>query len=532
MLRSLSRALGCWCAISLFWACGSDDGDGTPSHTMGGKSGGAGKAGGGGMAGKGSGGGGATGGGGSGGDPGEAGTAGEADGHAGDGTSGEGGGAGAPGGAGAGGAPGASGEAGAGEGGSAGTPSGGEACASCATGCDDELARCTQSPLCSAWLACVTACDTSSCVAACDAKHTTAPLLVGDVYACFCGSDCNAECALMGACDKSCVEGDGPPAASATAPAVLTDTGLYVASTGSSGVNGWQLAPYVRSFAPEYELWADGALKERYIYLPRCSPIESNDMDHWNFPVGTRIWKQFTRDNARVETRMLSRYGGGFGDWLMVSYQWQLPATVDTPLNPETAALAPEAGVVDANGTSHNIPGVVDCQNCHNKLSERVLGFSAIQLSYAASAGIPGLTFSELADRGMISYAPVRTGYDPPGNETERAALGYLHANCGNCHNETGASTPAPTMWLRLLVGQTSVTSSHASLTAVNQATGNPSFPVDRIEPRHPEQSSVILRMQRSPALGETLAMPPVGRKLKDQTGIDAVSAWINLLPE
>jgi hypothetical protein len=66
----------------------------------------------------------------------------------------------------------------------------------------------------------------------------------------------------------------------------------------------------------------------------------------------------------------------------------------------------------------------------------------------------------------------------------------------------------------------------------VNQATGNPSFPVDRIEPRHPEQSSVILRMQRSPALGETLAMPPVGRKLKDQTGIDAVSAWINLLPE
>jgi hypothetical protein len=55
---------------------------------------------------------------------------------------------------------------------------------------------------------------------------------------------------------------------------------------------------------------------------------------------------------------------------------------------------------------------------------------------------------------------------------------------------------------------------------------------MDRIEPTVPSSSSILLRMQRNPSMGETLQMPPVGRELPDMTGIATVSTWItNLTP-
>jgi cytochrome c553 len=214
----------------------------------------------------------------------------------------------------------------------------------------------------------------------------------------------------------------------------------------------------------------------------------------------------------------------------MATYQWPLPVGQADP-DPEQAALAPDTGVQNVNGTSHDIPGVANgCVNCHGKLSERVLGFGAIQLSHS----LGGLTFTELADRGVISSAPLRGGYHPPGDATAQAALGYLHVNCGNCHNETGQATNNPpateSLWLRLLVGQTTVAMTHAQTTAINRMTGNPNFVMDRIEPMQPAQSSMIVRMERNPTIGETLQMPPVARELPDPTGIGLVTDWVNAL--
>jgi hypothetical protein len=523
--------------LALFWACSSDEGDDAdPTAGQGGGSGAAGRAGTGGQGGtaeSGRGGGTEAGRAGGEGDPagggGEGGTP-DAAGASGSGTDG-GGQAGIGGETGGGGRAGASGEAGAGgEGGSTGATSG-AACLACANECEDELERCESSPLCNSWLSCVRACDRAGCVEDCDDTYGTAPILLDAVYACLCSSDCEAECSVAEVCDKSCEDDAGLPVLSNTPPEKLSDTGLYVEA---AGAEPWVIAPYVRTFEPEYELWADGAVKQRYIYLPRCKPITSSDMDHWSFPVGTRIWKQFTRDGVRIETRLLARFGTGVADWLTVSYQWPLPASVGGELDPETALPAPDAGVDAANGTEHRIPSRGECTQCHGALSERVLGFSAIQLSYPASAGTAGdLTFSELADKGVLSHAPVRTGYDPPGSEVAKAALGYLHANCGNCHNETGTFTQSPSLWLRLLVGQTTVETTHVYTSAVGQNTGNPNFSTyKRIAPHHANQSSTILRMQRNPSLGEILPMPPIGRRLPDMAGVSVVSAWINSLPE
>jgi hypothetical protein len=398
--------------------------------------------------------------------------------------------------------------------------SAGEECRTCSNdACLSEVTRCEESPVCADWLDCVTACADDSCARECDETYKDAVLLTTPVYQCMCGQ-CDAECSALNVCEQTCEEGPAPPAPTSTAPSTLAETGLYTLKDDGS----WEIADYVREYRPEYELFSDYSVKQRYIYLPRCSPIDTTDMNHWSFPVGTRLWKQFTRDGVRIETRLLARYGTGVGDWLMTSYQWPLPAADGAPLSPTDAVRASDDGVSNVNGTTADIPSHGNCQFCHERLSERVLGFGAIQLSH----NLGGLTFSDLADWGVLSNAPVRTGYDPPGDAVAQAALGYLHGNCGGCHNDTGVHV---SLFMRLLVEQTTVESTWTYTTGVNVFTGNPAFPMDRITPGDPAHSAIIARMQRNPSIGESQQMPPVDREVPHTEGIATVSAWIQSLP-
>ena len=79
-------------------------------------------------------------------------------------------------------------------------------------------------------------------------------------------------------------------------PERLSETGLYVAGT-------LTVDPRNRPFSPQYPLWTDGARKQRWIQLPAGSRITARDADTWEFPVGTRLWKEFAFDGRRVETR-------------------------------------------------------------------------------------------------------------------------------------------------------------------------------------------------------------------------------------
>jgi hypothetical protein len=219
-----------------------------------------------------------------------------------------------------------------------------------------------------------------------------------------------------------------------------------------------------------------------------------------------------------IETRLIHRFGPGPDDWIFASYQW--------PLNDPSgdATLVPAAtGVQNANGTPHDIPTEAQCKNCHTKLSERILSFSAIQLSHAG----PGQTMATLSSAGRLTV-PNATGYAVPGTADQKAALGYLHANCGNCHN---SSFPGTTFRMRLLVAQTSVTATDAYTTGINVPTttytcnGAGVGMCDRIEPRNTALSAVSQRMgSRVPAT----QMPPIGTELVHTEGAAAVNAWIN----
>jgi hypothetical protein len=88
--------------------------------------------------------------------------------------------------------------------------------------------------------------------------------------------------------------------ASADPPLHLHETGLFAA--GSPAGTG----PGVMSFTPQYALWSDGAAKRRWLYLPPGTQIDAANPDAWEFPRGTRLWKEFAHDRA-VETRYIER---------------------------------------------------------------------------------------------------------------------------------------------------------------------------------------------------------------------------------
>jgi hypothetical protein len=163
-----------------------------------------------------------------------------------------------------------------------------------------------------------------------------------------------------------------------------------------------------------------------------------------------------------------------------------------------------------------------------------VLGFGAIELNH----NMPGVNIHTLIDAGLLTTNPVLADLDIPGDGGVQAALGYLHGNCGNCHNNTPGPGAAgvPPMYLRVLVGTKTVQETDTYKTAVNQLTTD--FQVDlvdgggaayRIAGHDPADSVIIYSMkQRNDSRYQ---MPPVGTNLVDDAAVGTISAWIDTLP-
>jgi hypothetical protein len=113
----------------------------------------------------------------------------------------------------------------------------------------------------------------------------------------------------------------------------------------------------------------------------------------------------------------------------------------------------------------------------------------------------------------------------PGSDPATKAALGYLHANCGNCHNSSFVTVD---LHLRLLVGQKTVASTDIVTSAVGKATANMAdLGKLRIDAGHPGTSTVITRMSsRVPSA----QMPPLATEMVDSSGVKVVSDWITAL--
>jgi hypothetical protein len=282
-------------------------------------------------------------------------------------------------------------------------------------------------------------------------------------------------------------------------------------------------APGVRPYHPRFALWSDGADKERFVYLPPGASIDTSDPDRWGFPIGTRLYKTFSIGGVRLETRVLEKIAAprGTSSWTMTSYVWSA--------DQRSVTLVGAFGAQDVLGTTHDVPSHTQCVRCHSVAQDDAInGFSAVQLAHDED----GVTLAMLNTEGWLS-API----DPaqatiPGDATAQAALGYLHANCGNCH---GGPAAEHDLDYQVRVGTTDVTATRTWATAVCGCSAwSRTLPsgehVDlRVDPHHADLSVSIVRMGTRVLTDQ---MPPIGTEVVDSSGIDDVSAWITSLPE
>lgn len=307
----------------------------------------------------------------------------------------------------------------------------------------------------------------------------------------------------------------------------LGSTGLY-SDFGAKTVDGRNL-PY----SPQYALWSDGAGKARWIYLPPGTVIDASDPDIWSFPAGTKIWKEFSFGGRRVETRLIESRGGG--RLAFAAYAWNAGET--------EARLTPASGirnVVEVRpGVGHDIPGVWDCRACHVGDREEILGFSALQLSPDRDAKAPHsepvsadmVNLSTLIGKRLIRNYPGGWASRPPRIEAPtadgRAALGYMHGNCGNCHNRSGP-LEAHGLILRHSVGpgaagEEEIVAGLGQMSHFPIPGGEPGMSFF-LKPGDPAHSAIVYRMSTRNPLRQ---MPPLGTAVADDDALKLIIEWI-----
>ncbi len=291
----------------------------------------------------------------------------------------------------------------------------------------------------------------------------------------------------------------------------LSETGLFTDLVSRT------IDPSATAFEPTYKLWSDGASKRRWIRVPPGTKVDTSDMDHWVFPVGTQLWKEFSLNGVLLETRLVERYGTGPEDYWMGAFVWNAAQT--------DADLAPD-GAQNVGGTPHDVPSQKDCGVCHRGDVGRVLGFSAIQLTAPAA----GPDLRALDAVGLLSQSPAAGGYPLGADPATAKALGYLHANCGHCHNPNGTSWPDTRMVLRSVVADTGLDTSSVvrSLAGVQLEYWRGGAIKLRVTPGLPDQSAVVARMSTR---GDMNQMPPLATEVVDATGLETIRQWVAGLP-
>jgi hypothetical protein len=228
----------------------------------------------------------------------------------------------------------------------------------------------------------------------------------------------------------------------------------------------------VIEFTPQYPLWSVGMAKRRRLELPPGTAVDKSERDRWEFPRGMRAWKEFSRDGRRHETRLIERLQDG--SWRFSTYAWNEDGTL--------ATLAPEDGIPE-----RGIPARADCLACHEGAPSPILGYTAVQLE---------------------------TKLEP--------AIGYLHGNCGHCHND--AALPA----LDLVLAQRAsdpVASAQRTRDSIRERTS-------RFRPHGVasiDRAQVLVgRMKSNDALTR---MPPLGVSVVDEEGVALIERWLRRGP-
>jgi hypothetical protein len=351
------------------------------------------------------------------------------------------------------------------------------------------------------------------------------------------GPDVVAEAAPIDAADETIV--DAAPEAEAEADAAVpcgdlttvwtTDLPQDLACVGLyTNLQTKTVDPSAMPYTPGLILWSDGATKQRWLYLPPNTKIDDTDLDEWTFPVGTKVFKEFEVDGARVETRIFTKAQDG--SWLWATYQWNSGET-DAVRNDNGATNIGDAG-------TYEIPSHQKCNQCHQGRNDKLLGVETIALSLATAQGV---TLDWLAKNNKLTSIPSATTATLPNDSTNDApaALGMLHINCGvSCHtrnpqgyaNSTGLYMRLPAA--QVLAGGVVVTSLDTYTTSANVTPTLPQYQsyaqqgYKRLAPGS-SATSLIVTVANTRGTGQ---MPPIATHVVDTAGVTALTTWIDAL--
>ena len=310
-------------------------------------------------------------------------------------------------------------------------------------------------------------------------------------------------------------------------PQLLSATGLFEKGSTQAVREG------IQPFTPQYALWSDGATKRRWIALPEGGVIDATRPAAWQFPDGTKFWKEFSVGGRRVETRMIERTAAG--DWRFAAYVWKEEGT--------EATLAPAAGIASMKlpgGGRYTIPGEADCRACHAGGASPVLGFTALQLSPdrdplapRAESALPGdADLAKLVAAGRIRGLPQSLLDAPPRisapTPAGRAVLGYLNANCGHCHADPALSAGAVPVELQLAIDPADPAAGERGIRRLveSESRYRPRGAADArlVVPGNPGAGTLLARMRsRDPRI----QMPPLGTALPDVEAVALIERWI-----
>ena len=354
------------------------------------------------------------------------------------------------------------------------------------------------------WLACSDDAATSTTAAPLlDAGPAdAAPMVVDDA-----GLDCSADQAADGIFKH------------------LECTGLYASFADRT------LSADALAYKPAIEFWSDGAAKLRWLSLPAGTKIDVTSIDEWKFPVGTRVWKEFKVGGKRIETRFYTKLPDD--SWKHATYRWSDDESTAT--RKDTGEKIPGIG---PDGGVYEVPDTNACNDCHNGRTDQLLGIEAVNLGLP---GATGLTLDALAAGGYLSATPAKTKLALPGDATAQAALGFLHTNCGACHNDNSNALARSRAHFLILATELTGTEAVTDLDLYKQAwcqdarmSESDGTPYKYIRGGSTTRSlASVLSGYRVPTNEDPddRQMPPIVTRAVDFTGHAALDAWIATLP-
>lgn len=302
-------------------------------------------------------------------------------------------------------------------------------------------------------------------------------------------------------------------------PMTLSCTGLY------EDIAKKKVAAGLHEYAPAHQLWSDGATKQRWIYLPDGTKIDTSAADQWKFPVGTKFFKEFSWDGHRVETRVFWKSTETV--WLKTAYHWN---------DDETEATRFAGGEVDVSGHTYYIPSAKECDECHKGRTDRALGFELLLLGLP---GATGMTLQQLISDKLLTQDPKQTDFEIGDDGTGKAApaLAWLHVNCGiSCHNSNSAAE-GYTSDLRLRLPYDAIDGSSsadfdARKTTIGVIAHTPKWmDKTRIVAGSPDDSLLYQLASTRDMNMPKNHMPPIATRVVDADGMKLVEAWIKAMP-